>query len=353
MGSLVRIVTAAAALPLALLTAAPASAGTQIACGAEVSGRVVLTQDLTCPGTGLVVTKPGTTVDLNGHTIRLTGEESPQGTYGVQVGYWNDESTATTGVTLRNGRIEGYDTGVQGIFAERLTVRGLTVQGSISSYQGADLLVQRSEVTGRVGLEQHGAAVIEGNRLGGAGGSAIGVVVRDNTVTDGRIRFDESRDIRITGNRVTGGPGIEVGSYNDDVLVQGNHVNAAVHGVSLDGVVLDGIVVRDNRIRNSRSAGIDASHLQAVEDVLIEGNDVFRSGFRDVADPYYGPSTDGIAVRTSPDHDVDLSGIVLRGNRVRSSAGHGIYATRVTDGGGNRAQDARLKPTCVGVACGK
>src|SRR5215207_4966381 len=49
---------------------------TNPACGQVVEGLVELNSDLNCIGDGLIVGADGTTIKLNGHTIRGTGPDS-------------------------------------------------------------------------------------------------------------------------------------------------------------------------------------------------------------------------------------------------------------------------------------
>jgi hypothetical protein len=69
-------------------------------CGSAVSGSFVLTHNIYCSGDGLIVSADGTTIDLAGHTI----------SGGSGIGIRNDSGRAN--LTVRNGTIEGFATGV-------------------------------------------------------------------------------------------------------------------------------------------------------------------------------------------------------------------------------------------------
>jgi hypothetical protein len=57
---------------------------TNAACGQVVEGLVELTSNLNCSGDGLIVGDDGTTIRLNGHTIRGPGPDSSK--VGISVG---------------------------------------------------------------------------------------------------------------------------------------------------------------------------------------------------------------------------------------------------------------------------
>src|SRR5215218_9566355 len=57
---------------------------TNPACGQVVEGLVELNSDLNCIGDGLIVGADGTTIKLNGHTIRGTGPDSSK--VGISIG---------------------------------------------------------------------------------------------------------------------------------------------------------------------------------------------------------------------------------------------------------------------------
>ncbi|PPK97476.1 parallel beta helix pectate lyase-like protein [Kineococcus xinjiangensis] len=356
MRTIIKIAAAAVTLPLALLTAPAATAASpaakQVTCGSEVQGRVVLTRDLNCTGPGLIVKTSGTTIDLNGHTLRHAGGTAEWNVPGITVGYYSDDYTRTDDVTIRNGRIEGYVYAVEAVFTERLTVEGLGTPNAISSGYSGGLTVRNSRIDGGVGLDYHGAALIEKNHLGSAGGRGGGITIRNNVFTDRGVNLYEGGDSQVTGNRFTGSGGIALGDSIRKVTVEGNSVQGALTGITLYGIWLEDIEIRNNRIRNSGWSGIlVADDAQSVHDVLIEGNKVTHSGFGPYGDwEGAAPTPPGIRVAASS-VEGDARDVTLRGNRVRSSAGHGIFAPGGTDGGGNRASGSKVQPDCVGVTC--
>ena len=93
-------------------------------CGQSVTGNVLLANDLTCSGDGIVVAGDGTTVNLNGHKISgPTGLSEAIGVYGQHF----------KSVTVKNGTISGFNNGVEFDSFSSATVQGMRVSGSASS----------------------------------------------------------------------------------------------------------------------------------------------------------------------------------------------------------------------------
>ncbi|PPK95430.1 parallel beta helix pectate lyase-like protein [Kineococcus xinjiangensis] len=345
----IRLVAAAAAVPLALLTAPAATAAgptaTAVTCGSEVSGKVVLTKDLNCTGRGLIVRASGTTIDLNGHTLRRVGGEEVFDNRGIEVGFDSPELPRTHDVTIRNGTIEGYAYAVYASYTEGLTVERLTTEDTLRSEVGQDLTVRKSRIA-EIGFYYHGSALIEGNTLRYVGGSGGNMRIRNNRFPGGGVQLYESSDVEVTGNRFAPG-GVSVNDDTFNITIADN----VMTGVSLDGTRIEGITIRNNRIRNNPASGITVdSSSQSVYDVLIENNKITHSGFGPHGD--WAPTYDGIHV-PAPTIEGDVREVTLRGNRVRNSAGHGIFAPGAIDGGGNRAKGSKAAPECVGVICSK
>ena len=86
-----------------------------ISCGMTVTTDVQLESDLTCPGDGLIVGADGVTVDLNNH--ELSGS-------GVGCGICALERHF---VAVRDGTIDGFDSGVRSIGGSSNTFSDLVV----------------------------------------------------------------------------------------------------------------------------------------------------------------------------------------------------------------------------------
>jgi hypothetical protein len=123
--------TTGAKAVLALLTAAVAllaagsgagSSSTPItSCGQTVTTNAVLTQNLFCTGSGVVVGAAGITVDLHGFRIRSDRS---------LVHYGIDDSLGYDHVTVRNGALINFTYGVFAFNADHVSISGLVVSGS-------------------------------------------------------------------------------------------------------------------------------------------------------------------------------------------------------------------------------
>ncbi|GAB7189838.1 hypothetical protein NUM3379_05440 [Kineococcus sp. NUM-3379] len=160
-----------------LLPAAPAAAATAaVTCGAVLTADARLTRDLHCPGgTGLRVREPGVVLDLGGH--RLSGDR------GIAV------SVTEPYVQVRNGTLEGWDTGVfAGLESSETDFGG--AGGSWEEDEPVLLHLDRLTVSGaRMGL-----AVVDGSRVTASrstlGGNGTGA------------RTDHGGELRLTGSTV-------------------------------------------------------------------------------------------------------------------------------------------------------
>jgi parallel beta-helix repeat protein len=147
----------------ALAGAAAHSANAQaLACGAEVTSDVKLEASLTGCATGLVVTADDITIDLNGHTIEGVGAA---GSIGI-------EAANRSGVTVRDGRIRGFETGVQFRVANQSTVDHVRITDSsvgIELLASVDSRVLANSVVDNVGsgivCDRSGGTEIEKNHV--------------------------------------------------------------------------------------------------------------------------------------------------------------------------------------------
>ena len=108
---------------VALVAAAPEAqaASTPItSCGQTVMTSAVLTQDLVCTGAGVVVEAPGVKIDLNGFTIR---GDNGGGDYGVDTGGF-------AGVTVENGVLRNFSTGVWADGGQKITISKVVTSGN-------------------------------------------------------------------------------------------------------------------------------------------------------------------------------------------------------------------------------
>src|SRR3954469_25940779 len=116
MQTIFRRIGAVAVLACAL---APASAQAAPGCGGTITASTTLRGDLTgCPGDGLVVGADHLTLDLGRHTIAGSGTA---GSAGIRL-------AGHHGVTIRNGTVEQFATGVALSDADRNRVQRLVLR---------------------------------------------------------------------------------------------------------------------------------------------------------------------------------------------------------------------------------
>jgi large repetitive protein len=219
----------ALALPASSVHAQPAG------CGQVITSSITLGNDLLgCAGDGLVIGASGITVDLNGHLVQGTGTGS-----GVRNPGHHD-------VTIRNGTIRSFDSGVLLYGAQRNVVAGISLD-------------QNGEAIAVEGGSDHNR--IEGNRLTGSSNSGLRVDYSSNTMVIGNLVAGGS-DVAIT---MTGAP---------RSVVQSN----TVQGVGDAAILLTGSsgnVVRFNTLGQSADSGVV---LSAVSDSLIKANTMSHAG---------------------------------------------------------------------------
>ncbi len=152
--------------PTPTISAAPQSAQ----CGQRVTADFVLANDMTCTTDAFVITADNVTLDLGGHTITGPGM-GPQtwplpqlDTVGVRTG-------GHTNVTIRNGTISQFSTGIYFVDMEKSRIEDVTSERNRfgfylhASKQNA---IRRSTVVGNIyGLHLQDANdnLIEGNNL--------------------------------------------------------------------------------------------------------------------------------------------------------------------------------------------
>ncbi len=154
-----RCITVAVALAAGGLLAGAAPAAAAVTCGSTITTDTTLTTDLVCSGDGIVVGAPGVTLDLGGHAIRGPGMGWTATEQGVRVD--------TPGVTVRNGRIEGFRYGVSLAGGAGVATRlylldngdGVFAGSSGNRVQG-NLFVTNSNSV----LLQGGGNVVQGNK---------------------------------------------------------------------------------------------------------------------------------------------------------------------------------------------
>jgi parallel beta-helix repeat protein len=189
-----------------LFSSAPASPSGDgnARCGKVIKKNVTLSHDLlNCPGNGLEVGANGITIDLNGKTID-----------GVSIGA-GVVNNGFDRVTIRNGRIQGFNYGVWLNPGTNLNiVTGLTV--TASEYAG----VQLTNADWNNRIKRNLIELQAGEGVAIAGGSS-GNVVADNT-----IRTNEANGVYVlgsSGNRIVRNK--IMGNSDRNVRLDNSHKN--------------------------------------------------------------------------------------------------------------------------------
>ncbi|MBI2607552.1 MAG: right-handed parallel beta-helix repeat-containing protein [Candidatus Doudnabacteria bacterium] len=115
------------ALIFGIVSAAQPAQAAHIACGEILTSSTKLDADLVCLfGSGLIIGANGVSVNLNGYTI--TGDPSVGGSYGI------DNTGGFDNVTVKNGKIVGFEQGIRMIGAEKVNIKDLEFSGQTSSH---------------------------------------------------------------------------------------------------------------------------------------------------------------------------------------------------------------------------
>ena len=182
---------------------------TNAACGQVVDGLVELNSDLNCSGDGLIVGDDGTTIRLNGHTIRGPGPDSSK--VGISVGNEN-------GVTIEGpGTIEQFQAGILASGAERTLITSMMLRGNqIAVFS-----------TGTEGLQAM-QNIISKNSIGMASHSSSRLQLTENLISGNAlagITFVNTRDAMISTNNVLESEnGIFVDAQSSDNTIDSNNV---------------------------------------------------------------------------------------------------------------------------------
>jgi hypothetical protein len=220
----------ATAAVIALLAAGSGSGSSSTpitTCGQTVTTNAVLTQNLFCTGSGVIVGAAGITVDLHGFRIR--GDRSA-GHYGVDATFGYDD------VTIKNGTLINFNYGVFAFNADHVSISGLVVSGSTGygiDVTGDEPSIKSSTSSGNAGfgffldgavpsvtsavasgngyagIQAYGAASIKSSTASGNGGDGIAVV--GNAA---RLRANSANGNGFAGNASDGfGLGVVVSGY--------------------------------------------------------------------------------------------------------------------------------------------
>lgn len=273
---------------LATLPVGEASAS-GVGCGDVVTSNTILTADLFCTGTGLVVGADGITVDLGGRTIQRVGAA------GFPTGIFN---SGFDNVTIRNGTVSGFHFGVVAQGAVGNEISRLTLADNVSTAieirNGShDNVIERNTVVGAsrgvlIRFGSHNNEVSRNRMAGGGSFEAVFVHSGDgNTVARNDIAgFSQGIALRsgsdlnvIDLNTITGSgfAAINLLTSNGDNTISRNRLVENLRGVLVQGGSHRNLI-SDNLISASGEVGLrieSSSHDNIVSWNKIDGS---RSG---------------------------------------------------------------------------
>jgi nitrous oxidase accessory protein NosD len=359
-----------------------------VRCGETITTDTRLEADLTdCPNNGIVIGADGVTLDLDRHLVDGDGSEfrgcDPRREI-CDSGVVND---GHDNVTIRDGRVRGFATGILIGTTTATRLRGNRVLGvsalrnqfvGIGVFSAVDSLVRDSSGSDAVA------------RRGGVGlalGDSIGVRVVDSAFrgnSDHGINVFESTHSLLESNRVaataTGifllesdhsevrgnstsdvGEGILVDNDRQDLIAGNSVLNSGSRGKGGDGIALEdgrANLVVDNLVAHAGGNGIRLGLQQpprggsktVVRDNVVRASG--RDGYLVEQKVRQGLLKANVAIRAGDDgFDIESRSTKLTGNQALHNGDLGIEAVRGDDGGRNVARRNGDPRQCANIVC--
>jgi len=295
------LATGALGLSGIVLAAEPASAAV-VGCGDVITTSISLSQDVgPCTGNGIVIGASGITVNLNGKSI--IGRNTTNMTANEQVGVFMQ---GKRNVTIINGTVRNFDAGVAIVKGSKNQLRKLTVRDNVnhSSLTGAINKCTFGDGVVVKGSEENLITQNTAHRNGPFSGITL-INGSDNNIVSGNEVFDQNIQNRLPGDNPDGTPrngpcgpfsatATGVGRLNQDIGIRvegpgsdNNQVlSNSVHDNQLDGITIHGYVCIQPTPPGVTGGTPNTGN-------LIQGNDVRRNGFANVANREF---QDGIAI---------------------------------------------------------
>ncbi len=315
--------------------AAPSTAQqTTLSCGSTVTESVTLTHDIgPCPGDGLIVAADNVTLDLNGHTI--TGPHGTKDTPpavedpapGEHVGI---NLMRVSGVTVQNGEVHGFDSGVGIGHGSGNTVRNLNAHHNINhSALGGE--INNCNFGDGITVVNSDDNRIVGNRVAHNGPMSGIALVGDsdgNQVVRNQVAHNNIKALTPEGEGILCGTGEDQGpmspgrdSQNVGIRIEGPGANdnRVANNVVTDSA-LAGIAIHGNVCGDTPSAPTAPPN----NGNTIQNNRVTNTGRTTHEDD---PHAHGIALLASGPADVVCVASETRivGNDSSGNYGHGIF----------------------------
>lgn len=333
----------ASALALAGLVAVggPATAA-DVDCGDTVTANLTLTHDIgPCTGNGLVVGAENITINLGGYSV--IGSNTTNMTATEQVGIL---VKGVRNVTVRNGTVRNFDSGVAIVKGAKNTLRQLIVQDNAnhSTLTGA---LNRCEFGDGITVTNSDNNVIDSNRAlrnGPFSGIALVANSNGNVVSGNRVQdqtVDNVHPAFISADNPGGlGP---CGPFSATPTGLGRPDQDI--GIRIEGPGADNNQVLSNQVSDNMLDGITihgyvcatfpgGPELQVQNTGnLIQGNNVRRNGFVGRSIPGSTVIQDGIAVlQQGPLGTITCSssGNSILGNQSVGNARHGVLVAAMS-----------------------
>lgn len=328
------------------------AASEPIGCGSVITQDTTLSTDIgPCPGEGVIVAASHITLDLNGHTVSGNPEVrvSPDKA-GILL-------RQVTGVTVKNGTVEGFDAGVAIMGGGANTVRRLTARDNVNyrvvtgrDSQPEDIVPDEGpycDLGDGITAFNSRDNVIEGNVLYGNGPySAVSLVSNSDR---NRVANNDIRDNDVM-NETPDGQGTVCGSTANGPIPDpppfccdafGRHSQDV--GVRVEGPGAEHNVVERNQLRRNGLAGVLISGFHMEEGAnngfnLVRRNQIFQTGLRvhdSTGDGTEAYRSSGIQLHHSGPPFIHVSyGNVIEGNTVNGNFASGIDVTGPEPGSG-------------------
>jgi Right handed beta helix region len=223
-------------------------------CGQTVTTNAVLTQDLTCPATGMYVGASGITIDLNGHVLKGTNHFE----WGIS------DLVGFDDVTIKNGVVRNFNSGLRAEnFADGLTVSNVVASGNnVGIYViGASANIASSTAAGNV----QSGIYVDGDS------ASIKSSVTAGNHGDGITMLGASLSIKSSS---------AVGNGNDGVYLAGGSASVASTTASANGSVGLYISGDSASIKSTTASGNGVYGIDLHGDLgTLKGNRADGNGF--------------------------------------------------------------------------
>jgi hypothetical protein len=336
-------------------------------CGMHITSSIALGNDLPAAGLcgaegGLVVDADKITIDLNGHT--LNGDPTAGG-IGIDVG-------AHTKITIKNGRLSGFDTGVRLTTGDALTLDNVEVRNAMRD--GVDVESGAVTITKSALVHNSGNGLL----LGDGATAKVSTTYFVQNGADGVESTAASGSFTKIASISNAGAGLDFAATTaataeiSAAIVAGNGTSGiAVHAqsaVSLTKSLLlhdaqHGIVIAaqgSDTLSGNLSAGNVQYGIETFEptSATVSKNTLLGNGF----DGAFFEKTTPLVTLTGNTaigngqvgfHDVGQTTLTATKNRADANGDGGILlGSDATDGGGNTAHDNAGPSECFGpIVC--